>query len=229
MIKRENNKIENHTKVNWLEQNQHITIGLGEVISVMKPEVYRAIGSLVPLSLEGPYRRAGDIDLLVDAKERDRANGLTSLGYSARQVKGFENIIGIKLTRFTKGPTEIDMFFGDITQDGGWRLPLKGGFHFYIPPAIWQRTPLRFGGIEFSSISPTAAQYIISLLEHNKGIKHKSRALDLAVLERHGNPSELARIQEEKPGLYYNGHYIPINQLLISLGNLALILEGHKK
>lgn len=216
-------------EINWLEKNQHIVVGLRDVTSVMKSKDYRVIGSLVPLSLEDPYRKAGDIDLLAVAGKRDRASRLTSLGYSAEQVKGFGNIIGVQPTRFTKGETEIDMFFGDMDQKGGWRFPLKGGFYGYVPPAAWKGTTLEFGGTNFSSISPAAAQHIISRVESSRGIKYKSRAQDLEVLERHSDPKELAAIQEERPGLYYGDVYIPIQQVLIPLGNLALILEGHRK
>lgn len=212
----------------WLKENEHIVVGLQDINSTLSFEQYRTFGSLIPASLEKPYRRISDIDLFVDAQVKSKTKAkFSEMGYKISPVEGFGNIFGITPLRFTKGETIIDMFFGDFDEKGGWRLSLKWGFSAYIPPTGMKSQILEFGGVSFSGISTEAAFYATSFFSENPIPEllpsGKERERGIEILKTHHNEARLKKLKKEGPGLWFKGVSIPTEPLARVLSGLGKV------
>ncbi len=213
-------------KSDWLKENEHIIGGLRDLTSLFPDNKYRVFGSLVSAALAGPYRRIGDIDVVADGQVRERViEGFGNRGYKVGPVRGFGNLVGATPLRFSKGETQIDIFFGRVEKEGGWRLPLLAGFSLYAPPSAWKAHQFEFGGVKFLGITPSTAYYGISLIERNRAPFSKGRPKDLETLEKHANPREVEKIKRQNPGLWFGNTYIPADRFIATLGTTFQVLE----
>ncbi len=211
----------------WLRENEHIVIGLKDVVEVFEPDQYRVFGSLIPAALGGTYKKINDLDLLVDEKAKKMATQkLKAKGYKIAPVKGIANVVGVIPLRFSKGSTLIDMFFGQVEKNGGWRYPLRFGFSLYLPPDAWKSYPqLKFSEVEFACVNLSAAYYLTMLLEKKAMAKYKRRSRDLEILTKFRNLKEIEKIKRQKPGLWWKSIHLPMIESLVAIGNVCGIVD----